>query len=271
MDLILPPRRGAPVFLDLRQASAQGACGPLALSLQAQSGERLEIATGQPEDESCGEIRAGNGGRAAVVCPDPLSGGPVQRLSHVIGFAPTVPVALYGRNRAEAGEWNLTVRNPGPAAVRLTFNLDNAMPLLPEWQLPRASLRLSRSRDWDAEALDCVRPDFFGFDSRFEALVRRADHVPPLVLRRFVEVGSWPVASVCSGGRMLLLPMLGTKARAGFPALPQAVARSDADAVRDLLPEFVQDRLLELCIGLLASSPPLALAERLAEALAAEG
>ncbi|WP_172331175.1 hypothetical protein [Mangrovicoccus sp. HB161399] len=267
MDLLLPKKRSAPVFLDLQQSAGSGACGPLALSLQAQSGERLDIVTGRQQEEGCSEIRTGNGGLAAKVCADPRSGTAAARLSHVIGFAPTFALSAFGRNRAEPGEWNLILRNIGRETARLTFDLDNAMPLLPDWQMPRASLQMSRSQEWDAEMLDYVRPEFFGYRGRFEALVKRADAVPPLVMRRYVEVGSWPVASVSAGTEIHPMPVLGARTRAGFPAMSLPVPVREAMA-QELSPAPQEDRLLGLCIELLANVPPRGLAQRLAEAVA---
>ncbi|WP_138467963.1 hypothetical protein [Poseidonocella sp. HB161398] len=270
MDLILPPRRRAPVFMDLHQAAVSGACGPLGLSLQAQSGERLELSTGGAEEESCGEIRAVNGGRAAMIAPDPRGSGWMQRLDHAIGFAPTARMSTYyGRNIAEPGEWNLTVRNLGLSTTRLTFNLDNAMPLLPDWQMPHASLQLSRAQDWDAEMLDYVRPEFFGIRSRFEALVQRGDHVPPLVLRRFAEVGQWPVASVLLGGRIEYLPVLGARARRMYPASDGRRVLAEAPAP-GAVPEPQSDRLIGLCLDILAETSPDNVAARLAARLAGQ-
>ncbi|MBE3639470.1 hypothetical protein [Mangrovicoccus algicola] len=261
LDLLLPPDRRVPVFLDLQQSVAAGACGPLSLSLQAQSGERQEMST-MPQDGETGRFEAANGGLAAVLSPDPATAaGRAARLSHVLGFAPTCSEPVYGRSCAEAGEWSLTLRNGGPATTRLSLALNGAMPLLPGWQMARASLRSSRSQGWDPEMLDYAQPEFFGLRSRFEAIVGRADPVPPLVLRRHVETGAWPLAAVCAGTRSHGIPVHG-------PAGPETELRQPGSLALLRGLSVREDRLVALCVQLLAEAPPGRLTERLSERLA---
>lgn len=194
LDLTVPENRSSPIFLNLVQQIPSTGRGPISIGLESPDGNIKELRL-EANGESV-EHLSGFGKICAVIAPPVTQDDGRNGCTHVIAFAPTMGEGAFARCPGQPGEWEVTVTNTGTSDVAMQFFLEDPMPLLPHWQSPRATIRRSRSQAWDPEMLDFVRPDFYDLRSRFDALVRHADYVPPLVIRRQADSITWPLVNV---------------------------------------------------------------------------
>lgn len=255
VDLRLPSHRHHPTMVNLHQCPVGGQAGgtPLDITLTNPEGSRVDISTGDLSEAAVMYDNCGGAVASIATASRPRQG--YGRSTHVMGLGPTCGEGSYAGCRSMAGEWEITVSNGGPEPVALTFVLDDAMPLLPRWQLPRATIRFSRSHDWDPEVLGFVRPAFFDLRSRFDALVRQADPVPDLAIRRHAEPTVWPMVSVCYGIQMTRM----TFDQSGRGAGPLAIhdrQPGQEGPLRDTLMRQSEDALIDTCLDAMIMTRP---------------
>lgn len=263
MGVTLPPGRSVPVLLRLRQHAGAGSLPMLAIGLRSPDGTDAEAHGGAAARPVLLDSLFG-------ACAAILPSGPDGRTGpqdHLISFAPTAALHAFGRCRAMDGIWEVTLTNTGPGPARMSLMLDDALPLWPEARQPAARLGACHSTAMDFDMLDAARPDYCEMRNRLEALVQRADALPPRVLRRALEPASWPAAMVYSGSRMYRM-----RGVADFRATGRAVSpASGRTACVTLAGDVATDRLLRECLEALADGTPAQARRRLALAMARGG
>lgn len=261
VDVMVPKGRRSPILLNLTQHDAGGPRIPISIELRAPDGNTKELRYDRFGEAV--EHLSGFGKMCAVIAPPEMRNDHPGGLTHAIAFAPTQPGATLCGCPAQAGIWELTVTNTGPTSTALSVFFDDPMPLLPHWQSPRATLRRSRCRDVQPDMDEFIRPDFYNFRNRCDALLRHAGYVPPRIIRRHADPIAWPLVSVSRNTqltRMVFNRSVGvaqpTLADDRLPCNEQGLAavvplqgsndtliESFLEALRDGAPETIEDRI----------------------------
>lgn len=160
----------------------------------------------------------------------------------------------------------MTNTNAHPIAVNLFF--DDPMPLLPHWQSPRATLRRSRCQSVQPDIPDMIRPSFYNFRSRCDALLRTAGYVPPRVVRRHADPIAWPLVSVSRNTQLTRMVFNHSVGVSQPAAADDRSPGQDVELAPAVPLQGAHDGLLSLCLEALRQSTPDTVEDRIDAALA---